>query len=198
VNVHDLFERRYPACRTNHTRAAAKLHLVISVKAGGPRSVKLTSVLDVEVEVPFRRRAHLGRRAAARRRSRPLGARNTDTGRYHLYVTNIPPDRLTAEDVARAHTSRWQIELRFKEMKTCNRLGDLPSRKPHIVEALPYATLTTLAVSRRGPCKACGQMDRDDVPPRADGSQSLPTIAGCRNCEWPDYHTDGASGENSC
>ena len=232
VKLHDLLERRYPACRTNHTRAAAKLHLVMSVKGGGPRSVRLTSgrqhdgpvfrvgrwvrdrllifdlgyfryqlfdcidrhggyfisrlkenanpeitaalrqwrgrnmplvgerlrdviarvkreVLDVEVEVVFRRREYLGRRTGARRTLRLVGVRNTDTGRYHLYVTNIPPDRLSAEDIARVYTSRWQIELLFKEMKSYYRLGDVPSRKPHIVEALLYATLTTLIVSRR-------------------------------------------------
>jgi len=232
VKLHDLLERRYPACRTNHTRAAAKLHVVMSVKGGGPRSIKLTSgrqhdgpvfrvgrwvrdrllifdlgyfryqlfdcidrhggyfisrlkensnpqittalrqwrgrsvplvgerlrnviarlkreVLDVEVEVAFRRREYLGSRAGARRTLRLVGVRNTDTGRYHLYVTNIPPDRLTAEEVARVYASRWQIELLFKEMKSYYRLGDIPSRKPHIVEALLYATLTTLVVSRR-------------------------------------------------
>jgi IS4 transposase len=232
VKLHDLLERRYPACRTNHTRAAAKLHLVMSVKGGGPRSVKLTSgrqhdgpvfrvgrwvrdrllvfdlgyfryqlfdcidrhggyfisrlkenanpqitaalrqwrgrnvplvgerlrdviarlkreVLDVEVEVAFRRREYLGSRAGARRTLRLVGVRNPDTRRYHLYVTNIPPDRLTAEDIARVYASRWQIELLFKELKSYYRLGDIPSRKPHIVEALLYATLTTLVVSRR-------------------------------------------------
>ena len=230
VKVHDLLERRYPACRTNHTRAAAKLHVVMSVKGQGPRSVKVTSgrqhdgpvfrvgrwvrdrllvfdlgyfryqlfdcidrhggyfisrlkenanpritatlqqgrsvplveqrlrdviarlkrdVLDLEVEVAFRRREYLGRQSGARRRLRLVGVRNADTGRYHLYVTNIPPDRLTAEQVARVYTSRWQIELLFKEMKSYYRLGDIPSRKPHIVEALLYATLTTLVVSRR-------------------------------------------------
>ena len=75
--------------------------------------------------------------------------RNTDSGRYHLCVTNTPPDRLTAKDIARVYTSRWQIELLFKEMKSYYRLGEIPSRKPHIVEALLYATLTTLIVSRR-------------------------------------------------
>lgn len=232
VKLHDLLERRYPACRTNHTKAAAKLHVVMSVKGQGPRSVKLTcgrqhdgpvfrvgrwvrdrllvfdlgyfryqlfdridrhggyfisrlkenanpsitamlrqwrgrsvalvgerlrdvierlqrEVLDVEVEVAFRRREYLGSRSGARRALRLVGVRNTDTGRYHLYVTNIPPDRLTAEEVARVYACRWQIELLFKEMKSSYRLEDIPSRKPHIVEALLYATLATLVVSRR-------------------------------------------------
>ncbi len=232
VKLHDLLERRFPACRTNHTKAAAKLHLVMSVRGQGPRTVKLTSgrqhdgpvfrvgrwvrdrllmfdlgyfryqlfdcidrnggyfisrlkenanpeitatlrqwrgrsvplvgerlrdvierlqreTLDVEVEVAFRRRAYGGRRTGARRRLRLVGVKNEDTGRYHLYVTNIPPERLTAEQVARVYAGRWQIELLFKEMKSHYRLEDLPSRKPHIVEALLYATLVTLVVSRR-------------------------------------------------
>lgn len=232
VKLHDLLERRFPACRTNHTKAAAKLHVVMSVRGQGPRSVKLTSgrqhdgpvfrvgrwvrdrllmfdlgyfryqlfdcidrnggyfisrlkenanpeitatlrqwrgrsvplvgqrlrdvikrlqreTLDVEVEVAFRRRAYGGCRSGARRGLRLVGVKNEDTGRYHLYVTNIPPERLTAEQVARVYAGRWQIELLFKEMKSHYRLEDLPSRKPHIVEALLYATLVTLVVSRR-------------------------------------------------
>ena len=35
------------------------------------------------------------------------------------------------------------------EMKSYYWLGDVPSRKPHIVEVPLYATLTTLVVSRR-------------------------------------------------
>lgn len=75
--------------------------------------------------------------------------KDEDTGRYHLYVTNIPLERLTAEQVARVYAARWQIELLFKEMKSHYRLEDLPSRKPHIIEALLYATLVTLVASRR-------------------------------------------------
>jgi IS4 transposase len=232
VKLHDLLERRFPGCRTNHTRAAAKLHVVMSVKGQGPRSVKLTSgrqhdspvfrvgrwvrdrllmfdlgyfryqlfdcidrnggyfisrlkenanpeitatlrqwrgrsvplvgerlrdiiehlqreVLDVEVEVAFRRRVYAGSQSGAHRSLRLVGVKNVETGRYHLYVTNIPPERLTAEQVARVYAGRWQIELLFKEMKSHYRLEDLPSRKPHIVEVLLYATLVTLVVSRR-------------------------------------------------
>ena len=232
VKLHDLLERRFPACRTNHTKAAAKLHVVMSARGQGPRTVKLTSarqhdgpafrvgrwvrdrlllfdlgyfryqlfdcidrqggyfisrlkenanpeitatrrqwrgrsvplvgerlrdvierlrreVLDVEVEVAFRRRVYAGSCSGARRSLRLVGVRNEETGRYHLYVTNIPPARLSAEQVARVYACRWQVELLFKEMKSSSRLEDLPSRKPHIVEALLYATLVTLVVSRR-------------------------------------------------
>ena len=106
-------------------------------------------VLDVEVEVAFRRRVYAGSQSGARRSLRLVGVRNEETGRYHLYVTNIPPERLTAEQVAVVYTGRWQIELLFKEMKSHYGLEGVPSRKPHIVEALLYATLVTLVVSRR-------------------------------------------------
>jgi len=43
VRLHDALARRYPACRTNHTQAAAKLHVVLNVRGEGPQSVKLTS-----------------------------------------------------------------------------------------------------------------------------------------------------------
>lgn len=43
VRLHDALARRYPACRTNHTQAAAKLHVVLNVRGAGPQSVKVTS-----------------------------------------------------------------------------------------------------------------------------------------------------------
>lgn len=43
VRVHDALARVLPACRTNHTLAAAKLHTVLNVRGKGPQSVKLTA-----------------------------------------------------------------------------------------------------------------------------------------------------------
>jgi IS4 transposase len=232
VRLHALLERSFPACRTNHTKAAAKLHVVMSVKGRGMRSVKLSSgrqhdgpvlkvgrwvrdrlllfdlgyfryslfdridaqggyfisrlkqnanplitgvlrdgtpngvrlvgarlqevlgrlrraEFDVEVEVEFQRREYGGRRSRARMRLRLVGVRNPETGGYHLYVTNIPAERLSASQVAAAYAARWQIELLFREMKSSYGLEEMPSRKRHIVETLLYASVVTLVVSRR-------------------------------------------------
>jgi IS4 transposase len=232
VRLHELLERSYPASRTNHTKAAAKLHVVMSVKGAGMRSVKLTSgrqhdgpvlkvgrwvrdhlmlfdlayfryglfdridaqggyfisrlklnanpritgilrdgsphgipivgeklkdvlgrlrrpEFDVEVEVHFRRRAYGSRRSGARLRLRLVGVRDTQTGDYHLYVTNIPAERLTATQIGAAYAARWQIELLFREMKSNYGLEEMPSRKKPIVETLLYASVVTLLVSRR-------------------------------------------------
>lgn len=231
VKLHDLLERSFPACRTNHTKAAAKLHVVMSVRGQGPRSVKLTSgrqhdgpvfrvgrwvrdrlllfdlgyfryqlfdcidrnggyfvsrlkenanpritatlrqwrgrsvpvvgerlrevlgrlrreEIDLEVEVEFRRRVYAGKRSGKQRTWRLVGILNAETHRYHLYLTNIPADRLSAREVAHVYGARWQVELIFKELKSYYRLEHQPSRKRHIVEVLLYAAVVTLIVSR--------------------------------------------------
>ena len=43
IRLHDLAQQAYAACRTNHTQAAAKLHLVFSVLGKSPQRVKLTA-----------------------------------------------------------------------------------------------------------------------------------------------------------
>ena len=232
VRLHDLLEKSLPACRTNHTRASAKLHVVMSVTGQGLRSVKITSgrqhdgpvftvgrwvkdrllmfdlgyyryqlfdridqqggyfisrlkdnanpmitavlgsdaihglpivgqrlqdvvhrlrreQLDLSVRVRFRRRAYGGVASGAEREFRLVGMRNAETGRYHLYVTNIAAERMSAHQVASVYGARWQIELLFKEMKTHYRLEDMPSRKRHVVETLLLASVVTMLASRR-------------------------------------------------
>lgn len=43
VRLHDALARCWPACRTNHTLAAVKLHTVLNVRGLGPQRIKLTS-----------------------------------------------------------------------------------------------------------------------------------------------------------
>jgi len=221
VRLHELLEKSFPASRTNHTKAAVKLHVVMSVKGRGARSVKMTSgrqhdgpvlkvgrwvkdhlmlfdqidrfggyfvsrlkqssnplivsdlkgsgggrrlagrhlrdvlkglkrdELDLIVEIPFRRRAYLGRRSGAKRTLRLVGTRDKATREWHLYLTNIPAERLSARQVAAVYACRWEIELLFKEMKSDYRLDQVHTSKRHIVETLLYASVLTLLVSRK-------------------------------------------------
>ena len=105
-------------------------------------------VLDVEVELTFRRRAYNGKRSAARARFRLVGVRNPKGDGYHLYLTNVPPETLSAEDIAATYAARWTIELVFRELKRHYRLDQMPSASKPVVEALLYAALLTLVVSR--------------------------------------------------
>lgn len=106
-------------------------------------------VIDVEVEVSFRRRSYGGKRSGATMKLRMVGIKNQETGKYHLYFTNVPPARLSAEEIASMYGARWEIELLFLEMKKAYSLDVLPSTKPEVVETLVYVGILTLLVSRR-------------------------------------------------
>jgi putative transposase len=43
IRLHDALAACWPACRTNHTQAAMKLHTVLNVRGVGPQRVKITS-----------------------------------------------------------------------------------------------------------------------------------------------------------
>ena len=227
LRLHELLQKAYPACRTNHTKAAAKLTVLMSVVGRGPRTIQLSPertndskllrvhkwvegrlllfdlgyycyrlfatidrhggyfvtrmksnanpilvrqlhgtktsakqiegkplqdvlrtlrrpVLDAEAKVRYKTRQ--GRWTTAVHRL--VALRNAETREYHVYLTNIPCDRLTAEDIACTYAVRWEIEIIFRQLKSQFRVDQLPSSKAHIVEALIYASILTLAVSR--------------------------------------------------
>jgi IS4 transposase len=79
---------------------------------------------------------------------RLVALRNQETGQYHLYITNVPHERLSAEEIGKVYALRWDIEILFRQLKSQFRLEDMPSANKHAVHALLYATLLTLAVSR--------------------------------------------------
>lgn len=55
-------------------------------------------ILDVEVQVEFRRRVYAGHRRMDRQRLRLVGVRDADTRSYWFYLTNIAPHDLDAND----------------------------------------------------------------------------------------------------
>ncbi len=71
--------------------------------------------------------------------------------RYQIYVTNVPPSRFTAEQVAAAYRLRWTVERFYVAAKSGMGLDKITSRKPHIVETLLRAALlhTTLAMQAK-------------------------------------------------
>ena len=231
IRLHELLAKVYPGSRTNHSKAALKMHAVISVVGAGNQSVKVTSgkrhdgpvftvgpwvaaklllfdlgyfryqlfasitrncgyfvsrlkacanptivavhrswrgrsvpvvgqklqqvvgrlrreILDVTVEVAFPRRSYGCRIHHDTQRLRVIGIRDPRTGQYHLYVTNVPPEKLAAEDVQAVYAARWEVELLFKELKSHYRMEDMPSSKQEVVEALLYAAVLTLLCSR--------------------------------------------------
>ena len=105
-------------------------------------------VLDVEVEVRAKARRYNGKRNSTTERFRLVAVRNTEKRKYHCYLTSIPVELLSAEDIAATYRARWEIELVFKELKSGYRLDDVNSRKKELVESLIYAAVLTLLASR--------------------------------------------------
>jgi len=106
-------------------------------------------VLDVDVEIQFKRRAYRGKQRADAQKFRLVSIYNVEEKAYHNYLTNIPTDDLTAKEIATLYSARWEIELIFKELKSRYGLDVLPTENPDIVEALIWVGILTLIVSRR-------------------------------------------------
>jgi IS4 transposase len=244
IRLHRFLSKAYAATRTNHTQAAAKLHVVMNVIDGSPNQVKLTpertndqtpwkrvgqwvrerlllfdlgyfsyhlfhriahnggffltrlkananplivaahrkwrgrsiplvgrrlkdvlsdlrrQVLDVEVEVSFECRAYRGRRSRGRERFRLVALRNEATGTYHVYLTNLRPDQLAAEDIPATYALRWQVELFWKSMKSHGHLEELPGYKKAVVECLIWASVLSVLTSH-----ALWRLVRQFTPP---------------------------------
>jgi putative transposase len=108
-------------------------------------------VLDVEVEVSFRRQNFNGKSKTRldTERFRLVAVFNEDEKKYHVYLTNISNDDLSPEDVAKLYGARWDIELIFKELKSRYALDVVNTTNPQIVEAYIWIAVLTLFISRR-------------------------------------------------
>jgi putative transposase len=107
------------------------------------------SILDAEVEVGFAHRAYNGKRSRDVMPLRLVAVYNAEAERYHVYITNIKPDVLSAEDVAELYRVRWDIEMLFKELKSRYSFDEIKSADENVVEGLIWVGILTLLVSRR-------------------------------------------------
>jgi putative transposase len=106
-------------------------------------------VLDVEVEVEFNRRSYCSKDKKDNERFRLVAVYNVDEDKYHLYITNLPPDLLEPEEVARLYGARWEVEMLFKELKSKYALDVVPTSNPQVIEAFIWIAILTLLISRR-------------------------------------------------
>jgi len=104
-------------------------------------------IIDVTVELTFKRRPYAGKQSTDTMEFRVVGVRNEDTGDYHLYITNLP-DAFTPKQVAALYGLRWEVELLFRELKSLYGLERFQTSDPAIVQLLVVAALLTLTVSR--------------------------------------------------
>ena len=124
-------------------------------------------VTPVRARVMVRRRppavaAERRRKLSARagRRGRAVSARQLTLCDWWVLATNVPADRMSADEATALHRGRWQIELVFKRWKTLGRLavprhGD-PARALATLYGLLLGVLLVdwLAVRRGGALSA--------------------------------------------
>ncbi|MBN1389515.1 MAG: IS4 family transposase [Candidatus Thermoplasmatota archaeon] len=106
-------------------------------------------VLDVVVEVSFKRRTYRGKQSMDKKKFRLIAILNEEEGKYHTYLTNIPSGKLDPDDIAMLYRARWDVELVFKELKSKYALDMVNTRNFQIVEAYIWIAILTLLVSRR-------------------------------------------------
>jgi IS4 transposase len=90
-----------------------------------------------------------GSASKTRETFRLVGTLDKETGEYHLYITDIMPEQLSAEDVALLYRARWSIEMVFKELKRLYKLDEIPSNKPVVIKSLVMVSMLTLVISHR-------------------------------------------------
>ncbi|MGI0131270.1 MAG: IS4 family transposase [Thermoplasmata archaeon] len=153
ANVNPLFLRSLTVHRGRAIDVAGK-----TWKEVGPRLTR--ELLDAEVELAFSRRAYEGKRSGDTLTARMVAVWDEEAGEYHTYLTNVPVEVLTAEEVAELYQVRWDIELLWKEMKSQYSLDKLRTANPVAIEALIWVGLLTLLVSRR-----INNLVREKAPP---------------------------------
>jgi hypothetical protein len=79
---------------------------------------------------------------------RVVGLAPTDGGEDRYYLTTVPHDVLTPDEVALTYTLRWEIELVWKHLKTGTGLTAIRAWRSADVFALVHAKITALALAR--------------------------------------------------
>lgn len=77
---------------------------------------------------------------------RVVGRYNNETGKYHTYVTTLPPEMFSVEELAALYALRWVIELLFKLAKSSCHLDHLDTGNPDAVRTHIYASLLAATV----------------------------------------------------
>ena len=78
-----------------------------------------------------------------------MGIRHPQTGEYPLYLPNIPSPLGSAHQIQALYSARGLVELLFDQLKPQDRIEELPSQHPYVVQALIYASLLTWMADQR-------------------------------------------------
>lgn len=118
-----------------------------------PRGTRVKGTWDLSVRVRMTGGGDRGPLVPMRLVIRPglkrlRGRRKCQTvSTSYYYLTNVDAS-WSGEAIAELYRLRWQVELVFKELKQDLSLESVPTKDPHAVQVLVWASLLALAVSR--------------------------------------------------
>lgn len=99
---------------------ADRLDQPVRVGRGGELACRLLA-LRCPADVASRRREKL--EASARKKGRPVGARQRVLAGWTVFVTDLPASRLSFDEAWQLYRARWQVELLFKRLKSVGGVG---------------------------------------------------------------------------
>jgi hypothetical protein len=68
--------------------------------------------------------------------------------RYCIWLTNLPRETYTADNIIAIYRCRWQVDLLFKELKSDTNWRRFATAQKSIVEGLVWASLLALIIRR--------------------------------------------------
>jgi IS4 transposase len=83
--------------------------------------------------------------ADSRRHGRAIDPRTLEAAGYFFVLTNLP-DEYTASKVLELYRLRWQIEMKFKNLKSVLHLADVPARNGELFKVYVMAKLLVALV----------------------------------------------------
>ena len=81
-------------------------------------------------------------------RARQIVSWNPEDKCFNYLLTNLPKDRYSITLICLGYKLRWQVELLFKEWKSCTNLHKFDTEKESISEALTWSSLCASAIKR--------------------------------------------------
>jgi len=103
--------------------------------------------VDIDAEFTVRKRGRRTFRVVGVPVSKVLPDGTVETTSL-WFVTNLPPETFSPQQIATIYRLRWEVEQLFKILKMVGRLDHLRSANPNVIHAFIYATLLGAVLSQ--------------------------------------------------